>query len=529
MRSTWRLALLSSGLASVAADVVFAQLVTPVDGGGYSNAPSAAAIGTVPAQANGRGFSIVPSVAVTETLSDNIRLSSTDRQTDLVTQITPAIRITSNGGRIRGFVDYSFSGLVYARNSSGNEVQNFLNSAVKVEAVENWAFIDASASVTQQYVSAYGTQSADSTVINSNRTEVRTFTVSPYAKGKLAASIDYEARLTQNWTRNSTSDAANYDDSLATVRVQGDSRLRAVSWSADASMQVYDYTIGRRTEDDRIRGFLYFTVNPQLRLSLSGGLESSNISTINKETNSTPGIGIEWNPTERTLLAAQYEKRFFGSSHALKFEHRTPRTVWRYTDTRDVENGFGQPAAGQPGTAYDLFFAQFASVQPDPGLRASLVDQFLRSNGIAPTAQVYSGSLATAPTEQRRQDLAFAFLGVRDTITVVGSQTRGRRIDPLSTTVDDFANNNLVRQRGVSLGLSHRMTPLAALNLVTSIDRTSGSVASQETTLRTVRLYWTDQFGPRGDYSMGVRHASFSSAVAPYTETAVMARLGLRF
>jgi len=73
------------------------------------------------------------------------------------------------------------------------------------------------------------------------------------------------------------------------------------------------------------------------------------------------------------------------------------------------------------------------------------------------------------------------------------------------------------------------MTPLAALNLVTSIDRTSGSVASQETTLRTVRLYWTDQFGPRGDYSLGVRHSSFSSAVAPYTETALMARLGLRF
>ena len=76
----------------------------------------------------------------------------------------------------------------------------------------------------------------------------------------------------------------NYNDSLATFRVAGDSRLSYVSWSADASMQVYDYTLGRRTEDDRIRAFLYFTVNPQLRLSLSGGLESSNISTVNKET-----------------------------------------------------------------------------------------------------------------------------------------------------------------------------------------------------------------------------------------------------
>jgi len=348
-------------------------------------------------------------------------------------------------------------------------------------------------------------------------------------KGRLASFVDYEARLTQNWTRNSTSDEANYNNSLATLRFEGDSRLRSVSWSADASVQVYDYTVGRRTEDDRVRGFLYFTINPQLRLSLSGGLESSNISSINKETNSTPGAGVEWSPTERTLLAAQYEKRFFGSSHTLKFEHRTPRTVWRFTDTQGVENGFGQPVAGQPGAAYDLYFAQFASVQPDPVLRAGLVDQFLRANGIAPTAQVYSGSLAAAATLQRRQDLSVGFLGIRDTITVLGSQTRGKRVDPLSTAVDDFANNNLVRQRGVSLSWAHRMTPTAALNLATSVDRASGSVASQETTLRTVRLFWGDHFGPRGDYSLGVRHSSFSSSIAPYTETGVTATLGLRF
>jgi uncharacterized protein (PEP-CTERM system associated) len=482
-----------------------------------------------PLDTTGRGFSVVPSATASVTLTDNSQLSSTNRQSDLVTQVTPGIRITSTGGRIRGFFDYSLNGLLYANSSASNELQNLLNSAVNVEAIENWAFIDASASITQQYISAYGTQSADSSLINANRSEVRTFKVSPYVKGRLAADVDYEARLTQNWTRNSTSEEADYNNSLATFRVASDRGLNVVNWSADTSFQVYDYTLGRRTEDDRVRGALHFTVNPQLRLSLSGGIESSNVSSVDKETHSTPGAGIEWSPTERTRLSGQYEKRFFGSSHALSFEHRTPRTAWRYSDTQDVENGFGQPVAGQVGTAYDLLFSQFASVQPDPVLRANLVDQFLRANGIAPSTQVFAGSLAAAATRQRRQELSFALLGIRDTVTVAGFQTRGVRIDPISTAVDDFANNNLVRQRGASLGLAHRVTPVAALNLIASVDRTSGNVASQSTTLRTVRLYWTDQFGPRGDYSLGVRHSTFSSLTGPYTETGVIATIGMRF
>jgi uncharacterized protein (PEP-CTERM system associated) len=341
--------------------------------------------------------------------------------------------------------------------------------------------------------------------------------------------VDYEARLTQSWTRNSTSDEANYNNSMATLRVGSDKGLTRVNWSADASYQTYSYTVGRRAEDDRIRGILYFTVNPQLRLSLIGGVETSNISSIDKETRTTPGAGIEWSPTERTRLLGQYEKRPFGSSHTLSFEHRTPRTIWRYSDTQDIQNGFGQPAAGQIGTAYDLFFTQFASVQPDPILRAALVDQFLRANGIAPTANVFSGSLASAATNQRRQELSLALVGIRDTVTVAGSQTRGVRIDPVSIAIDDFANNNLVRQRGASISLAHRTTPVAALNLIASVDRTSGNEAAQSATLRSVRLYWTDLFGPRGDYSLGIRHSRFSSVANPYTETGVTATLGLRF
>lgn len=488
-----------------------------------------AQLAAVPESESGRAFSVVPSLAISETLTDNSRLTSADRQTDLVTQVRPGIRITSTGGRVKGFVDYSLTGLAYARRSSSNELQNSLNSVVKVEAIDNWAFVDAAANISQQSISAYGTRSADSTLVNGNRTEVRSLTLSPYVKGSLAGFADYEARVTQSWTRNSSSEAANNSSSLATLRVGGNSGLRVVSWSVDASHQVYDYSTGRRTEDDVVRGLLFFAVSPELRLTLIEGRESNNIASTEKASHSTPGFGVDWSPTETTKLSGKYERRFFGSSHALSFEHRTPRTVWRYRDTQDTSTGFGQPAPGSVGTAYDLFFAQFASQQPDPVLRAALVDAFLRANGIAPTTQVFAGSLAPAVTRQRRQELSFALIGMRDTVTFGASQTQALALDNTAPVTGDFANGNLVRARALSLGLAHRLTPSSALNLLASINRASGTVNAPTTTLRSVSLYWTDQLSSRSNFSLGAHHAKFSSPTNPYAETGLTATLGLRF
>jgi uncharacterized protein (PEP-CTERM system associated) len=488
-----------------------------------------APVATVPDAGNARSFSIVPSLSITEVLSDNPRLAANVKEWDLVTQVTPGIHVNSNGGRVKGFLDYALTGIAYARNSSSNEFQNSLNSLVNVEAIQNWAFIDVNANISQQSISAYGTRAADSSLINGNRTELRTLGVSPYVRGRLAGTADYEVRWTETWNRNSTTEIANNRSSLGTARVTGDAENRLVSWAADASHLAYDYEQGRNTVDDIVRAFLYVAPDPQLRLSLIAGRESTNITTVDKESHNTPGFGIDWTPSERTKFSGQWERRFFGVYNSVTFEHRTPRTVWRYNATQDVTTSLGQPAPGAQGTAYDLFFAQFASIQPDPVQRAALVDAFLRANGIAPTTQVLTGSLASAPTRQLRRELSFSLLGIRDTVVVGVSQIEGLRLDNTVTIPDDFANGNLVKDRGVSVAFSHRLTPTAALNLIGSIDRASGTVNAQSTMLRSVSLYWTDQFGPHGTFSLGAHHSSFSSSTQPYEETGITATIALRF
>jgi len=476
----------------------------------------------------GRSFSIVPNVSIAETLTDNGRLNNSDRQSDLITQLTAGLHVQSLGGRVRGFLDYSLIGLAYAKSSQANEIQNALNASARAEAIENWAYVDVAANVSQRAISAFGTQSIDPTLVNNNRTEVSTYTLSPYVHGQVLGVADYEARLTQAATHSDASGVSDVTNSGGSLRLNSGSTRGRLNWSAEGSRQVYDYHAGRKTEDDRLRAALGFTIDPQFQVSVIGGHESNNFVSFNKEGHTTSGAEIDWTPTERTTLSASGERRFFGHSHSLAFGHRTPRTVWSYNDTRDVSTSFGQAPLGSRGTIYDLLYAQLASVQPDPVLRAQLVTAFLQANGIPPGAVLPTGSLTSAVTLERRQALSFALMGIRNTATLTALQSEARRLDSITSANDDFSNGNLVRQRALNVNLAHRLTPLSALNVTATVARTSGAAASPVTHLNTLGLNWTSQLGPRSNLMLGARHASFKSSIQPYTESALTAQLSFR-
>jgi uncharacterized protein (PEP-CTERM system associated) len=482
------------------------------------------------APAAGRSLVISPSISVGETLTNNNRLSAGGGRSEAITQITPSIHVASNRGPIRGFLDYSLNGLIYARSSENNEIQNVLNGSAQVEAIDNRAFVDLNASISQQLLSAYGTRTADSTSANNNRAEVRTYSISPNVRGYLGNVASYEARVTYGATHSAADDLSDSSYWQALVRLEGDNAARFVNWSADASRNVVDYNGGLRSTDDRLRGLLYLSADPSLRFSLIWGREANNLLTGSRQSRNTPGWGVDWLPTTRTRLSAVREQRFFGKSHALTFEHRMARSVWRYSDVRDVSTGLGQPTLGRIGSVFDLFFQQFASLQPDPALRTQLVNDFLLANNLSPTTSVFARTLASSVTLQRRRDLSFALLGVRDTLTFVGSQSEGRRLtDRLSDPTDDFANGNVVRQRGLSVQLAHRLTPLSTLNVIGSIDRTDGTTVQFFTKLRTIALAWTGQLNARTGVSLGGRHVVSDGSSDSYTETAVMATLSYRF
>lgn len=474
-------------------------------------------------------LTVTPRVSVTETLTDNVRLSSTGAQSEQITEVSPGIRVDLQGARVKAYLDYALNQIVYAQSTAPARSQNALSSSGTVEAIDNFAFMDFSASISQQSVSAFGLQSVDNTSINANRAEVSSYRISPYIQGRLGSNANYQARFSRSVTSSNSAVASGVSTTDGSGSVSGASAFKDLGWTADASRQIVDYSNGRSTESERANVGLTYGITPQLTVNARVGREANNYTSLNKESYATSGWGFGWRPSEATRLSGSVDQRSFGTAHNLSFEHRTPRTAWSLTDSKDVSTTPVQSGQAVVGSLYDLLFSQFATQQPDPVLRAQLVNAYLQIYGLAPNAAVTTGFLTSAVSLQRRQALSFSLLGVRSTVTFIASQSESSRLDTVSTGVDDFNTSNVVRQQGLSVNLAHRLTPDYSLGVLLSQQNTSGSTSLQESRLRLLSLNVAGKVGKNSSATVGVRRVESDGGVSSYVENAVTGSLNVQF
>ncbi len=309
-----------------------------------------------------RGWIVEPSVSLRQTFTDNQSLQ-TDKKSDAITEGTAGIRISGTSGALRGAFDYSLTGSIYARNSDANELRHYLNAVGTAEALDGWAFVDVRASYTQQATSAFGNQSPDPGLSDSNRSDVGSLSVAPGVRGRLGGAARYEARASYEVTRAKGTDASDVENIAALLHLDSGTGGSRLGWTADVSHNVSDFRAGRRTFDSRARVGVTYVLTSELKVGVTGGTERTDLITLEGESNATWGAFVEWNPSERTSLSASAEKRFFGTAHSLRFAHRTPNTAWTVSDSRDISTNSTQGNASF-GSAYDLFFRQFASIEP---------------------------------------------------------------------------------------------------------------------------------------------------------------------
>lgn len=476
-----------------------------------------------------RSMSIEPRVSITETLTDNVRLSNSGKQSEQITEISPGVHISSEGRRLKGYFDYSLREVVYAQNSSPNRVQNALNTFGTLEAVDNWAYLDFSGSISRQAISAFDTPSSSNTSINNNQTEVSSYRMSPYLRGRLGDLTSYEARYSRAVVHSDASAGSNVTVDDGSVSISGDSAFKKLGWSAGAGQQTVNYSTGRPTEADRINLGLSYSITPQLIVSANGGSEANNYTSFDKQSYGTSGVGVNWFPSETTKFSASQSHHSFGDAHSLVFEHRTARTAWSFSDTKGVSATPSQIGIASLGSIYDILYNQFQSIEPNPTARAQLVNAYLQANNISPNAIVISSFLTSAVSLQRRQDLSFALLGVRDVVTFVATRSESNRLDTVSTGVDDLTTSSSVRQRGFSVNYSHRLAPDYSLGVLASQQKTSGDSSLQDTTLNLLNISVTGKVGKKASASIGVRRVVYSSITAPYNETAVTVSLTVLF
>ena len=161
--------------------------------------------------------------------------------------------------------------------------------------------------------------------------------------------------------------------------------------------------------------------------------------------------------------------------------------------------------------------------------RVELVNRFLQENGLNANSPVLSNFLSSQVSLQRRQEAAFALLGVRDTISFVMSRGSNSSLNNFVTSFDDLSTNSVIRQSGFSVIYSHRLTPDTSMNAVASRQNTSGSGGLAGTSLRALDFSISSRLGRQMSASIGARRVFFDSVANPYTETAVTGNLNVQF
>ena len=463
---------------------------------------------------------------MTMTATDNGRVGgNASGESDLITELAPGIRVEARTARLRGYFDYSLRGQHYL-NDSSSRTQNALNTLGTLEAIDNWMFVEISGNISQQSISAFGTQSNDS-LQNSNSTETATYRLSPYIRGKLGNTIDYNLRYNASITRADASSTSDVDIGQWIGRLGGSTAFRNLQWSIDGNRQTTDYSNGRKTDADLLRAMATYAITPQFRLSLSGGWERNNYASLDQESRSTHGYGFDWSPTPRTQISAFKESRFFGDGHRFSFNHRFPMSSIRYSDNKDVSvlpSQFTATGVDQNLAQLQLLAVQFCTQLLGPNASQTQIDDCVSGIlGQSFNPQVTSSFLSTRASVQRQQQLAFILYGARNSLSLQVNRGESSSIFAASPGID-IDQNSLIRQRGISLGFSHRLTPLSSLNATANRQQSTGQGigGNLKTTTTAYVVSATTKLGAKTTGSLSMRHTDFDNNTNPYTENALV-------
>ena len=461
---------------------------------------------------------MTPSIGWESTLTDNVALTANDRrQSDWVNQITPTLNLDEHGAHTRLNGSVSLPILLYARTSENDYVAPTVNIAGNVEAIERFFFIDASVMVSPQYISPFGAHPTNLANFTQNRYTSQTYSVSPYIRSNLPGYVEYELRDTNTWTvanaaaldggRSYTNDVAGHVTHQPTP----------VGWELTYDRSDIKFTDRESeiTEIERIRAL--YAPDVTLRLSASVGYEDNRLF-LTRERGTTYGVGVQWHPTDRTTVDANYEHRFFGASYNAKFDHRTPLSVWSINASRDISSYPEQLARfGQGINVASFLDTLLVSRIPDPTQRQTIVDQIIRDRGLPGTLAGPLSLFAQQITLVETAQATAGILGARNSIFFTVFRSRNQPVEGSDVLQIPNLAANIQDSTQVGANVAWTRQLASDLSLVATLDwtRSTSNLADGERTRQfTANAVLSRTLSPRLSIHGGARFQESRSDIA---------------
>jgi uncharacterized protein (PEP-CTERM system associated) len=499
------------------------------DTGEGGSVSSAGISNTAPAPK--RAWTITPNVTLEEIYSDNINLSPSNLAvSELVTEIAPGITIEGATKRLKAHLDYQAKQFIYGnQDNQNNNLQNSLNAFGTLELVENWLFLDANGSIGQQSLSAFGGAPGPGYAINQNSTETRNWSVSPYIKGRFWDEGNYEFRYQQTKQTTSSSSASGYSGDQLSGKVGSSIANSKLGWSVNYTRSNNSYNATPDSQETTLSGLLVYRFDPQLNLSL-GVVNDKNDYAGGSVTSNGPNIILDWKPSPRTAMLAQWQKRTYGSTYNYSLSHRTPLSEVAYTLNRGITTQPNSLTYAGYGGLYDLLYLQLASSYPDPNARQTATQNLLNEYGLPANSTAPGEYLQNQVTLQKRQTLSYIKRGVRDVLTVSYTQTNSNALSTSSLLGASFGTISNIKQDGINVNLSHKLSGKSNLSATCSYLRSqSDDLNNFKSTQSMYGLSYAATLGQKSAFSASLNRNRFSASTSSYTENSITLLLSHRF
>ena len=442
------------------------------------------------------------------TLTNNSNYGeSTNREGDLILELTPALRFNREGARLRvnGFAAVDL--LYYVDGTQASRALPQVDILANLEAVENLFFIDGSIVVNQDLVNPFLPRAEFSSA--NNQYTYAQARLAPYLQGQIGQNLSWLIRSDNSYTWTSQTDDplsnAYYARHLAQlVRTPTPFGL-TLQVSRDLT-RIQNQLQPDQTLDTALAIFDY-AVSPQLTVGLRGGYENT---TYTAEETAGPiyGANIDWRPSPLSSVVGYWEQRFYGPSYQFQASHRQRRLASSASFFRTITT-YPQVLLQIPSTSNvaGLLDAILVARFPDPITRQQQVNELITRQALPeslPTGAYIYNQSANILTGA---NVNFGLIGVRNTVALNLYYLKTRMLPDAKVPPTFLAFNNS-EQLGAGLTLSHQLSPVINLNgtiggyQTKGFDETEGLDTRQG--LASVQVNW--QLSPKNTVFLGTRY-----------------------
>jgi uncharacterized protein (PEP-CTERM system associated) len=486
-----------------------------------------------------------PSVGASATYTDNVDQSEDNEEDALILTARPGFTLRSEGSRrVQASVSYGLTGVARFGGDDDNDLNHNLGALGNAELIEDFLYIDGTASISQELISLFGSP-ADASINDANRATVGTYTISPYIRKRLGTFATAQARYTYGGAIFEDDVGSNSNANSFTAGLTSGTRFKDLSWGLNYSLRTSNYDDDADTTFENASATIGYALTRKFRVFGTVGYEWNEYLGAGGATSeiddSSYSVGFGWSPTRRISVEASVGERYYGNTYSFSGSYRTRSSRWtvRYSeDFNDITEQFlsqtsrifwvcngilfetsdFNPPAGQTGCVGPISAGELASLFNSLGVSiADLVAANLLNIGIADGVYIIKSFTAGVSWDIRR--LGFG-LSVQDT----------RRVYQALNDAED-------RVQGVTGSVSYRMSPLTTANSSLSFTRTSedallsGGGTPREDDLISLSVGVYHRFAEDLDGALTFRHTQRDSneVGSDYQENNLTASVNMRF